>query len=38
MVENGVVMVDEAAHGGIADRLLTVRRVASYLLAPLDAT
>jgi hypothetical protein len=38
MVEYGVVVVGEAAHSGIADRLLTVRRVVSYLLAPLDAT
>jgi dienelactone hydrolase len=32
MVEYGVVVVGEAAHGGIADRSLTVRRVASYVL------
>jgi hypothetical protein len=38
MVEHGVVVVGEAAHGGTADRLLTVRCVASSLLAPLDAT
>jgi hypothetical protein len=38
MVEYGVVVVGEAAHGGIADRLLTVGRVAAYLLAPLDTT
>jgi hypothetical protein len=35
MVEYGVVVVAEAAQGGIADRLLTVQPVASYVLARL---